>query len=114
MKYGVEQFDGSNFNLWIRRIESVFAAKNLDIYLTREADVEKPEEVTASKKAYALMLSFLSDKILVSLSEEHTCAAILAKLSHLCSRRSRQSNSCSKETCYVEKEKGNIYARTHR
>ncbi|GBL72613.1 hypothetical protein AVEN_127874-1 [Araneus ventricosus] len=32
------------------------------------------------KKAYALMLSFLSNKVLVSLSEENTCASIFQKL----------------------------------
>ncbi|GBL73934.1 Retrovirus-related Pol polyprotein from transposon TNT 1-94 [Araneus ventricosus] len=32
------------------------------------------------KKAYALMLSFLSDKVLVSLSDENTCASIFQKL----------------------------------
>lgn len=80
IKYGVEPFDGSNFTLWARRIESIFAAKNLDIYLKQEADAAKADEVAASKKAYALMLSFLSNKVLVSLAEESTCAMIFSKL----------------------------------
>ncbi|GBN66969.1 hypothetical protein AVEN_82461-1 [Araneus ventricosus] len=79
LKYYVDQFDGANFAVWVRRIESIFVAKNLDKFLSKEAD-ETKDEVSASKKAYALMLSFLSEKVLVSLSDENTCASIFQKL----------------------------------
>ncbi|GBN70953.1 hypothetical protein AVEN_121628-1 [Araneus ventricosus] len=80
LKYSVDQFDGANFAVWARRIDSIFVAKNLDKFLNKEADETKEDEVSASKKAYALMLSFISDKVLVSLSEENTCASIFQKL----------------------------------
>ncbi|GBN34845.1 Copia protein [Araneus ventricosus] len=80
LKYCVDQFDGANFAVWARRIESIFVAKNLDKFLSKEADETKENEVSASKKAYALMLSFLSDKVLLSLSYENTCASIFQKL----------------------------------
>ncbi|GBN29686.1 hypothetical protein AVEN_225959-1 [Araneus ventricosus] len=80
LKYWVDEFDGANFAVWARRIESIFVAKNLDKFLSKEADETKENEVSESKKAYALMLSFLSDKVLVSLSDENTCASIFQKL----------------------------------
>ncbi|GBN73079.1 hypothetical protein AVEN_24694-1 [Araneus ventricosus] len=80
LKFCVDQFDGANFAVWARRIESTFVAKNLDKFLSKEADETKENEVSASKKAYALMLSFLSDKVLMSLSDENTCASIFPKL----------------------------------
>ncbi|GBN23544.1 Copia protein [Araneus ventricosus] len=80
LKYCVDQFDGANFAVWARRIESTFVAKNLDKFLNKEADETKDDEVSASKKAYPLMLSFLSDKVLVSLTDENTCASIFQKL----------------------------------
>ncbi|GBN51236.1 hypothetical protein AVEN_14053-1 [Araneus ventricosus] len=80
LKYCIDQFDGANFAVWARRIESIFVAKNLDKFLSKEADETKENEVSASKKAYALMLSFLSDKVLVSLPDENTCASIFQKL----------------------------------
>ncbi|GBL99179.1 hypothetical protein AVEN_140650-1 [Araneus ventricosus] len=80
LKYCVDQFDGSNFAAWARRIESIFVEKNVDKFLSKEADETKENEVSASKKTYALMLSFLSAKVLVSLSEENTCTSIYQKL----------------------------------
>ncbi|GBO14042.1 Copia protein [Araneus ventricosus] len=80
LKYRVDQFDGANFAVWARRIESIFVTKNLDKFLIKEADETKESEVSASKKAYALMLSLLSDKVLVSLLDENTCASIFQKL----------------------------------
>ncbi|GBN66128.1 Copia protein [Araneus ventricosus] len=80
LKYYVDQFDGANFAVWGRRIESIFVAKNLDKFLSKEADETKVNEVSACKKAYALMLSFLSDKVLLSLSDENNCARIFQKL----------------------------------
>ncbi|GBL85692.1 Retrovirus-related Pol polyprotein from transposon TNT 1-94 [Araneus ventricosus] len=80
LKYCVDQFDGANFAVWARRIESIFVAKNLDKFLSKEADETKENEVSASKKAYALILSFISDKVLVSLSDENTCGSIFQKL----------------------------------
>ncbi|GBM05943.1 hypothetical protein AVEN_193604-1 [Araneus ventricosus] len=78
LKYSVDQFDGANFAVWARRIQSIFVAKNLDKFLNKEADETKEDEVSASKKA--LMLSFISDKVLVSLSDENTFASIFQKL----------------------------------
>ncbi|GBM64842.1 Copia protein [Araneus ventricosus] len=80
LKYCVDQFDGTNFAVWARRIESIFVTKNLNKFLSKKADETKENEVSASKKAYALMLSFLSDEVLVSLSDENTCASIFQKL----------------------------------
>ncbi|GBL95410.1 Retrovirus-related Pol polyprotein from transposon TNT 1-94 [Araneus ventricosus] len=80
LKYYVDQFDGANFAVCSRRIESIFVAKNLDKFLSKEADETKENEVSSSKKAYALMLSFLGDKVLLSLSDENTCASIFQKL----------------------------------
>ncbi|GBN02392.1 hypothetical protein AVEN_19008-1 [Araneus ventricosus] len=53
LKYYVDQFDGANFAIWERRIESIFVEKDLDKF--SEADETKENEVSASKKAYALM-----------------------------------------------------------
>ncbi|GBN15091.1 hypothetical protein AVEN_19957-1 [Araneus ventricosus] len=75
LKYCVDQFDGANFDVWTRRIESIFVAKYLDKFLSKEADETKENEVS-----YVLMLSFLSDKVLVSLSDENSCASIFQKL----------------------------------
>ncbi|GBM21244.1 Copia protein, partial [Araneus ventricosus] len=80
LKYCVNQFDGANFAVWARRIESIFVAKDLDKFMSSEADETKENEVSASKEAYALMLSSLSDKVLMSLSDENTCASIFQKL----------------------------------
>ncbi|GBL79610.1 Copia protein [Araneus ventricosus] len=78
LKYCIDQFDGANFAVWARRIESIFVAKNLDKFLNKEADETKENEVSASKKDYALMLSSLSDKVLLSLSDENICASTVA------------------------------------
>ncbi|GBM54665.1 Copia protein [Araneus ventricosus] len=80
LKYCVDQFEGANFAVWARRIESIFVAKNLDKFLSKEADETKENKVSASKKAYALMLSFISGNVLVSLSDENTCASNFQKL----------------------------------
>ena len=52
-KYSAEPFNGKNFSLWSRRVEAVFAAKDLEVYLERECDVTKEGEARAAKKAYA-------------------------------------------------------------
>ena len=78
--YGVAPFNGVNFVTWSRRVQAVFSAKELDIYLESEPDVTKPAEVIKGNKAYALMLSLLSDNILSSLQSERTAKEIWKRL----------------------------------
>lgn len=75
-KYSVEPFNGKNFSLWSRRVEAVFAAKDLDIYLEREYDEDKEVEQRAAKKAYALLLTLLDDAILAALANEKSAREI--------------------------------------
>ncbi|GBM51787.1 hypothetical protein AVEN_109830-1 [Araneus ventricosus] len=113
LKYCVDQFDGANFAVWAKRIESIFVAKDLDKFLSSEADETKKNEVSASKKAYALMLSFLSDRILVSLSDENTCASIFQKLKSTYLRDGAVNHILiRKRLDMLKKEEGSIHART--
>lgn len=80
VRYAVEPFDGSNYSVWLRRVTAIFTAKGFEKFLTEEAEGTDANEVTASKKAYALLLTFVSDKILTGLAEEVTCFTILKKL----------------------------------
>ncbi|GBN06836.1 hypothetical protein AVEN_115963-1 [Araneus ventricosus] len=112
LKYSIDQFDGANFAVWARRIESIFVAKNLDKSLNKEAD-ETKDEFSACKKAYALMLSFLSDKVLMWLSDENTCASIFQKLKSTYLRDGAVNQILiRKRPCYAEKEEGSNHART--
>jgi hypothetical protein len=75
-KYSVEQFNGKNFSLWSRRVEAVFAAKDLEVYLEKECDETKDGEKRAAKKAYALLLTLLDDAILAALANEKSACKI--------------------------------------
>lgn len=112
VKYGVEPFDGTNFNLWKRRIQSVFAAKNLDVYLENEAGTNA-EEIAAGKKAYALMLSFLSNKVLVSLPEEGTCAKVFTKLKSIYVREGAVSQILVRKRLAMLKKKRETSMQEH-
>ena len=76
IKYGVEQFNGENFPLWKRRVEAVFAAKELDHYLENEADEENEKETKDAKKAYALLLTLLDDTVLSTMTSEVSACQI--------------------------------------
>ncbi len=79
-KYCVEPFSGKNFVLFKRRVEAIFAAKELDTYLGNEADVTKPAEISNSKRAYALLLTLLDDTILAIMATESTACQIWTSL----------------------------------
>ncbi|GBL74760.1 Copia protein, partial [Araneus ventricosus] len=113
LKYFVDQFDGANFAVWARRIESIFVAKNLDKFLNKEADETKDDEVSASKKAYALMLSSLSDKVLVSLSDENTCASIFQKLKSTYLRDGAVSQILIRKRLAMPKKKKEVSMQEH-
>lgn len=72
-KYCVEPFSGKNFALFKRRVEAVFAAKELEKYLEAEADETKAVEVKDAKKAYALLLTLLDDTILATMATACLC-----------------------------------------
>ncbi|GBM33989.1 hypothetical protein AVEN_166422-1 [Araneus ventricosus] len=69
-EYTVTPFDGANFSVWNRRVKAIFAAKELDSFLEKEADATNDTEVSKSKKAYAILLTLLDDKISCSLQKE--------------------------------------------
>ncbi|GBN60939.1 hypothetical protein AVEN_82010-1, partial [Araneus ventricosus] len=75
-EYTVTPFDGANFSVWNRRVKAIFAAKELDIFLEKEADATNDTEVSKSKKAYTILLTLLDDKILSSLQKEDTAFKI--------------------------------------
>ncbi|GBN35938.1 hypothetical protein AVEN_46326-1, partial [Araneus ventricosus] len=75
-EYTVTPFDGANFSVWNRRVKAIFAAKELDEFLEKEADATNDTEVSKSKKAYAILLTLLDDKILSSLQKEDTAFKI--------------------------------------
>ncbi|GBN20004.1 Retrovirus-related Pol polyprotein from transposon TNT 1-94 [Araneus ventricosus] len=75
-EYTVTPFDGANFSVWNRRVKAIFAAKELDNFLEKEADATNDTEVSKSKKAYAILLTLLDDKILSSLQKEDTAFKI--------------------------------------
>ncbi|GBN76962.1 Retrovirus-related Pol polyprotein from transposon TNT 1-94 [Araneus ventricosus] len=75
-EYTVAPFDGANFSVWNRRVKAIFAAKELDEFLEKEADATNDTEVSKSKKAYAILLTLLDDKILSSLQKEDTAFKI--------------------------------------
>lgn len=78
--FSVNQFDGNNFPIWSRRVTAIFAAKEMEEYLEREADPEKNTEVIKAKKAYALLISLLDDRILASFQKEDTACKIWKSL----------------------------------
>lgn len=59
---------------------AIFAAKELEGFLENEADETKAAEVVKSKKAYALLLSLIDDRILASLQKEDTACKIWKSL----------------------------------
>lgn len=65
MKYYVEPFRGANYLLWKRRVEAIFAAKDMDKFLTGD----KSDDAN-KKKAYALLISMIDDSILAAMSDE--------------------------------------------
>ncbi|GBM97668.1 hypothetical protein AVEN_11679-1 [Araneus ventricosus] len=69
-EYTVTPFDGAIFSVWNRRVKAIFAVKELDSFLEKEADATNDTEVSKSKKAYAILLTLLVDKILSSLQKE--------------------------------------------
>ena len=75
-KYSIEPFNCKNFSLWSWRVEAVFAAKDLEVYLERECGVMKEGEARAAKKAYALLLTLLDDAILAALANEKSAFEI--------------------------------------
>ncbi|GBN69288.1 hypothetical protein AVEN_80335-1 [Araneus ventricosus] len=75
-EYTVTPFDGDNFSVWNRRVKAIFAAKELDSFLEKEADATNDTEVSKSKKAYAIMLTLSDDKTLSSLQKEDTAFKI--------------------------------------
>ncbi|GBM59004.1 hypothetical protein AVEN_244383-1 [Araneus ventricosus] len=100
----------SSYSKWIfPSITSCYSdSRKLDILAATVLVVEmKQNEVSTSKKAYALMLSFLCDKVLVSLSDENTCASTFSETGWR-----YKSNFNKKTSCYAEKEEGSIHART--
>lgn len=80
--YGVSLFDGDskNFSVWKRRVIAVFAAKDLEDFLEKEPDENSAAEKGKAKKAYALLLSLLSDNVVISLQNESTACEIWKKL----------------------------------
>ncbi|GBN72557.1 Copia protein [Araneus ventricosus] len=75
-EYTVTPFDGANFSVWNRRVKAIFAAKELDSFLEKEADATNDTEVSKSKKAYAILLTLSDDKTLSSLQKEDTAFKI--------------------------------------
>ncbi|GBN32088.1 hypothetical protein AVEN_149032-1 [Araneus ventricosus] len=75
-EYTVTPFHGANFSVWNRRVKAIFAAKELDNFLEKEADATNDTEVSKSKKAYAILLTLLDDNILSSLQKEDTAFKI--------------------------------------
>ncbi|GBN75054.1 hypothetical protein AVEN_7205-1 [Araneus ventricosus] len=71
-EYTVTPFDRANFSVWNRRVKAIFAAKELDSLLEKVADATNDTEVSKSKKAYAILLTSLDDKILSSSQKEDT------------------------------------------
>ncbi|GBM30122.1 hypothetical protein AVEN_78519-1 [Araneus ventricosus] len=79
-KYCVEPFSGKNFALYKRRVEAVFAAKELEKYLKTEADETKAAEIKDAKKPYELLLTLLDDTILATMATESFACQIWTSL----------------------------------
>ncbi|GBL76999.1 hypothetical protein AVEN_12657-1 [Araneus ventricosus] len=79
-EHSVEPFSGKNFALFERRVEAVFAAKELENCLETEADVTKAAEIKDAKKAYALLLTLLDDTILATMPKESSACQIWTSL----------------------------------
>ncbi|GBM30067.1 Copia protein [Araneus ventricosus] len=79
-KYCVEPLSGKNFALYNRRVEAIFAAKELEKYLKTEADETKAAEIKDAKKAYALLLTLLDDTILATMATESSAFQIWTSL----------------------------------
>ncbi|GBO02298.1 hypothetical protein AVEN_21645-1 [Araneus ventricosus] len=79
-KYCVEPFNGKNFALYKRRVEAVFASKELEKYLKTETDETKAAEIKDAKKAYALLLTLLDDTILATMATESSACQIWTSL----------------------------------
>ncbi|GBM95326.1 Copia protein [Araneus ventricosus] len=75
-EYTVAPFHGANFSVWNRRLKAIFAAKEPDSLLEKEADATNDTEVSKSKEAHAILLTFLDDNILSSLQKEDTAFKI--------------------------------------
>ncbi|GBM30326.1 hypothetical protein AVEN_174137-1 [Araneus ventricosus] len=79
-KYCVEPFSGKNFSLYKRRVEVVFALKELEKYLETEADETKAAEIKDAQKAYAILLTLLDDTILATVATESSGCQIWTSL----------------------------------
>ncbi|GBN44635.1 hypothetical protein AVEN_146228-1 [Araneus ventricosus] len=113
LKYCVAQFDGASFAVWTRRIESIFVAKNLDKTLSQKADEPKDCLISASEKVYALILPFLTDQVLVSISEENTCARILQKQKSTYLRDGAVHQILIRKLCVMLKKKKEVSMQEH-
>ena len=80
--FGVSLFEGYSrtFSIWKRRTLAIFSAKELDDFLEKEPKDDSASEKIKAKKAFALLLSLLSDNVLASLQEENTAYKIWKKL----------------------------------
>ncbi|GBL98905.1 hypothetical protein AVEN_165728-1 [Araneus ventricosus] len=79
-KYCVEPVSVKNVALFKRRVEAVFAAKELEKGEETEADVTKAAEIKDAKKAYTLLLTFLNDTILAAMPTESSACQIWTSL----------------------------------
>lgn len=61
------EYDSKEIFDWKRRVNAIFAAKVLNMFLENEPTEDNIRDIVKAKKSYVLLLSMLSDGIFASL-----------------------------------------------
>ncbi|XP_054722257.1 uncharacterized protein LOC129231933 [Uloborus diversus] len=111
--FGVVPFDGTNFTVWCRRVQAVFSAKELDIFLEEEAAADNFAVFLKSKKAFAVILALLNDNILASLQSEDTACKIWKKLQSTYKDKGTGSQILTRKRLAMARKQNDVSMRSH-